>query len=397
MIAAGALAGDWLPSVGLDLAAPLCRIAMVGPRLRDRRHRWAAIAAATTVTLAAGWPAGTGVAAAIVVGAVAARLSGTDVAMTTWLAIVAVGRQLFSAPCPCSSSAAWPGPRGSTRSSLRPAPRPRPPWPPPGCSGGDDGHRHRRHGRRCWPRAVAVGRAHGPRSARRLARLRLGVRCRRAGGLTWRPGGRPRTFPGPWRSKPAQGRPREGHQGTLPADGITFGLGEGEPPCLRPHPCFPPLLAVASASTSAASASRARPHDPPRRHPRHRTRRAGRRHRCQRCGQVDAARGHRRRRRPEHRQRALRRARGRGPSEPDGSTWSATSRRPTSSTATYRSAATLRYAARLRLPHGSPADELDRAVDDTIAQLGLHASRRRPRRSISAAASANGPASPSSC
>ena len=76
MIAAGALAGDRLPSVGLDLASPLCLIAMVGPRLRDRRHRWAAIAAATTVTLAASWPAGTGVGAAIVVGAVAAHRAG---------------------------------------------------------------------------------------------------------------------------------------------------------------------------------------------------------------------------------------------------------------------------------------------------------------------------------
>ena len=63
------------------------------------------------------------------------------------------------------------------------------------------------------------------------------------------------TFPDPWRSKAAQGRPREGHEGTLQADGITFGLGEGEPPCPRPPPCSPPLPVVASASTSAASAS----------------------------------------------------------------------------------------------------------------------------------------------
>jgi predicted branched-subunit amino acid permease len=76
LIAAGALAGDRLPHVGLELVAPLSLIALVGPRLRVRSHRWAAITAATTATVTSGWPAGTGVAVAIAAGSVAAVVTG---------------------------------------------------------------------------------------------------------------------------------------------------------------------------------------------------------------------------------------------------------------------------------------------------------------------------------
>jgi branched chain amino acid efflux pump len=75
MIAAGAVIGDRLPDVGLELAAPLCLLALVGPRLRDRQHRWAAISAAVVALATSGWSAGTGIAAAVGAGCVAARLA----------------------------------------------------------------------------------------------------------------------------------------------------------------------------------------------------------------------------------------------------------------------------------------------------------------------------------
>jgi predicted branched-subunit amino acid permease len=75
MIAAGAVVGDRLPDVGLDLAAPLCLLALVGPRLRDREHRWAAITAAVVALLTVRWSAGTGMVAAIGAGCAAARLA----------------------------------------------------------------------------------------------------------------------------------------------------------------------------------------------------------------------------------------------------------------------------------------------------------------------------------
>jgi predicted branched-subunit amino acid permease len=76
MIAAGAVIGDRLPDVGLDLAAPLCLLALVGVRLRERRHRWAAISAAVVALVTSGWAAGTGMVVAIGAGCVAAVVIG---------------------------------------------------------------------------------------------------------------------------------------------------------------------------------------------------------------------------------------------------------------------------------------------------------------------------------
>jgi predicted branched-subunit amino acid permease len=75
MIAVGAVIGSALPRVGLDLAAPLCLLAIVGPKLRDRQHQWAAIAAAVAALVGQHWPAGTGVLVAIVAGTVAAHVA----------------------------------------------------------------------------------------------------------------------------------------------------------------------------------------------------------------------------------------------------------------------------------------------------------------------------------
>lgn len=74
-IAAGAVLGDRLPEVGLELAAPLCLIALVGPRLRDRSHRHAATVAALAALATHGLPAGTAIAVAIAAGSIAGRLA----------------------------------------------------------------------------------------------------------------------------------------------------------------------------------------------------------------------------------------------------------------------------------------------------------------------------------
>jgi branched chain amino acid efflux pump len=76
MIATGAVVGDRLPHIGLDLVAPLCLLALVGPRLRDRQHRWGAIGAAVVALVTSGWPPGTGMAAAMCAGCAAAQLAG---------------------------------------------------------------------------------------------------------------------------------------------------------------------------------------------------------------------------------------------------------------------------------------------------------------------------------
>jgi predicted branched-subunit amino acid permease len=75
MVAAGALAGDRIPTGGMSVVVPLCLVALLGPRLRDHQHRWAATAAAGTAVVTAGWPAGTGILAAIAAGCVAATLA----------------------------------------------------------------------------------------------------------------------------------------------------------------------------------------------------------------------------------------------------------------------------------------------------------------------------------
>jgi predicted branched-subunit amino acid permease len=74
-IAAGAIVGNQLPALGLDVAVPLSLIALLGPRLRDRQHRWAAVAAGAVMVVARGWPPGSGILAAIVAGSLAAALA----------------------------------------------------------------------------------------------------------------------------------------------------------------------------------------------------------------------------------------------------------------------------------------------------------------------------------
>jgi predicted branched-subunit amino acid permease len=75
LIAIGAIIGNRLPQVGLELVAPICLMSLIGTRIRDRSNRWAAIAAAAAALLAAQAPAGTGLMLAIAVGCVAAQAS----------------------------------------------------------------------------------------------------------------------------------------------------------------------------------------------------------------------------------------------------------------------------------------------------------------------------------
>jgi predicted branched-subunit amino acid permease len=71
LIAIGAVIGNRLPNIGLELAAPLCLIALVGTRIRGREHRWAAITAAITAIAAYDAPSGMGTVIAIAAGCVA--------------------------------------------------------------------------------------------------------------------------------------------------------------------------------------------------------------------------------------------------------------------------------------------------------------------------------------
>jgi predicted branched-subunit amino acid permease len=73
LIGVGAVIGDRLPHVGLELVAPICLMSLIGPRIRNRSNRWAAVAAAGTALFASRAPAGTGLMLAIVAGCVAAQ------------------------------------------------------------------------------------------------------------------------------------------------------------------------------------------------------------------------------------------------------------------------------------------------------------------------------------
>ncbi len=77
LIGIGAVIGDRLPHVGLELVAPICLMSLIGTRIRNRSTRWAAIAAAGTALSTSHAPAGTGLILAIAAGCVAAQLSET--------------------------------------------------------------------------------------------------------------------------------------------------------------------------------------------------------------------------------------------------------------------------------------------------------------------------------
>ena len=74
-IAVGAMVGSRLRLDVLDVAVPLCLVAMVVPRLAPSGERWPVVAAASAAVVTAGWPAGTSQLAAIAAGLVAGGLS----------------------------------------------------------------------------------------------------------------------------------------------------------------------------------------------------------------------------------------------------------------------------------------------------------------------------------
>jgi predicted branched-subunit amino acid permease len=75
LIGLGAIIGNRLPHVGLELVAPICLMSLIGTRIRNRSNRWAATAAAATALFSSHAPAGTGLMLAIAAGCVAAQVS----------------------------------------------------------------------------------------------------------------------------------------------------------------------------------------------------------------------------------------------------------------------------------------------------------------------------------
>jgi predicted branched-subunit amino acid permease len=65
LITIGLVAGNQLSGIGLEVAAPLCLLALVGPKLKDPRGRAVALAAAAIAVLGRGLPSGTAILAAI--------------------------------------------------------------------------------------------------------------------------------------------------------------------------------------------------------------------------------------------------------------------------------------------------------------------------------------------
>jgi predicted branched-subunit amino acid permease len=68
LIAIGVAAGNQLSGIGLEVAAPLCLLALVGPKLKDPRTRAVVFASAAVAVLGRSLPAGTSILAAIACG-----------------------------------------------------------------------------------------------------------------------------------------------------------------------------------------------------------------------------------------------------------------------------------------------------------------------------------------
>jgi predicted branched-subunit amino acid permease len=73
-IALGTVAGARLDWLDVDIVAPLCLIALVGPAIRARTERVVVVAAAVVAVLTRDLPSGTGLLLAIVVGVVAGTI-----------------------------------------------------------------------------------------------------------------------------------------------------------------------------------------------------------------------------------------------------------------------------------------------------------------------------------
>ena len=73
-IAVGAIAGSRLDLDTLRIAAPLCLVALVAPRLAQRRERLPIAAAAAAAIATSGWPAGPTQLVAIAAGCMAGEI-----------------------------------------------------------------------------------------------------------------------------------------------------------------------------------------------------------------------------------------------------------------------------------------------------------------------------------
>jgi predicted branched-subunit amino acid permease len=70
-IAAGAALGSGIDGLDVEIVIPLCLLALIGPALRSSVERTVVVSSAAVALLTSGWPAGTGLLAAIAVGSAA--------------------------------------------------------------------------------------------------------------------------------------------------------------------------------------------------------------------------------------------------------------------------------------------------------------------------------------
>jgi predicted branched-subunit amino acid permease len=78
LIGLGALAGARTGGLDLDVAVPVCLAALLGPALRDLTDRVAAAAGALTMVVTHGWPANTGIVAAVAAGTIAGSVASAS-------------------------------------------------------------------------------------------------------------------------------------------------------------------------------------------------------------------------------------------------------------------------------------------------------------------------------
>ena len=160
-IAAGAALGSGIEGLDVEIVIPLCLMALIGPALRSSIERTVVVSAAAVALLTAGWPAGTGLLAAISGrerGGCRPRAGG---GVMTWLVILAVGAGSFLfrlVPLLVLHRVSLP--EGATASSATPAP----PRPPPDRRGDEA----RCDGRRCPADRGGGRRCGGARRSRRI-------------------------------------------------------------------------------------------------------------------------------------------------------------------------------------------------------------------------------------
>ncbi len=78
LVTAGVLLGSHLGIAVLGVAAPLCLLSLVGPRLLDRRTRTIVVSAAAAAILARNFPSGSSIFVAIILGCAVGELTSRE-------------------------------------------------------------------------------------------------------------------------------------------------------------------------------------------------------------------------------------------------------------------------------------------------------------------------------